>query len=337
MTIGGDRLGLADPGREFTARSGPLPGPRQPMPLAPPDGADDLVRFLRSCAQRADADELISAYEGCGIAVAAATRWNSPDALAAAYSLRSSVGRRLGALTEAGIDARTATDLLRAAGAAPGSEPVVLAVARRVAVLVDCGDLEDADDVLVDAELAEGDALLALRYVRGRLHAAAGRPGEAVADLFHCGAQLAARGADRPAVLPWRSAAATALAATGAVESASRLAADEVAMARHAGTASALGKALRVQGRLLAGPDGVALLEESVRVLSGAPRRFELAAALVDYGLLLLAAKRRPQARRVLRDGLELAHRCGSPVLTERARSGYLAAGGKARPADSVR
>jgi hypothetical protein len=268
--------------------------------------------------------------------VAAATRWDSPAALASAHSLRSSVGRRLGALAQAGSDARTAADLLRAVGAAPESGPVVLAVARQVAVLVDRGALEDADDLLVDAGLAEGDALLALRYVRGRLHVVSRRPGEAVADLFHCGAQLAARGADRPATLPWRSAAAAALELTGATESAARLVADEVAMTRRIGTTSALGRALRVQGRVTGGPEGIAMLDEAVRVLESAPRRFELAGALVDYGLALLTAKRRPQARRVLREGLELAQRCGSPVLTETARTGYVAAGGKSRPTDPV-
>jgi tetratricopeptide (TPR) repeat protein len=208
----------------------------------------------------------------------------------------------------------------------------VLATARRVAVLIDRGELEEADDLLADAGLATGDAIVALRYVRGRLHAAADRPGEALADLFRCGQQLAARNADRPAALPWRSAAAATLAATGATESAARLVADEVALARHSGTASALGRALRVQGKVLPGPEGMAAVEEAVRVLERAPRRFELAQALVEYGRLLNAAKRRQQARRVLRDGLELAERCGSPALVAQARAAYLAAGGKRRP-----
>ncbi|MDT5034385.1 MAG: hypothetical protein QOC94_4556 [Actinoplanes sp.] len=334
MAVSGDRIGVADPRREFTPQGVPpgLRQPRLPAPVPPPTGVADLPRFLRALAVRADADDLASAYAGCDMAVAAATGWDSPAALAAAHSLRSSVGRRLGELPTAGRDGRTASDLLRAAGAAPGADAVVLAVARRVAVLVDRGELEDADDLLADAGLASGDATLAVRYVRGRLHAASGRPGEALTDLFHCGQQLATRNADRPTVLPWRSAAASALATTGATESAARLVGDEVAMARRAGTASALGRALRVQGRLLPAPAGIAVLEESVRVLEGAPQRFELAGALVDCGLQLTAAKRRPQARRLLRDGLELAQRCGSPVLAQMARSAYLAAGGKVRP-----
>ena len=335
MTVSDERLGLADPGREFTPRgSSAPPGFRQPSrPPAPPADEADLSRFLRTAARRADADELAAAYAACDLALSAAARWESPAALAAAHSLRSSVGRRLGDLPAAGRDARTASDLLAAAGADPHSDPAVLAVARRVAVLVDRGDWEDADDLLTDTALATGDAILALRYVRGRLHATAGRPGEALAELFHCGQQLAARNVDRPDVLPWRSSAAAALLTTGASESAARLVADEVTMAREGGTASALGRALRVQGLVLTGSAAIAALEEGVRVLQGSPRKFELANALVGYGLALNAAKRRPQARRVLRDGLALAERCGSPALTETARAGYVSAGGKPRAA----
>jgi len=68
-------------------------------------------------------------------------------------------------------------------------------------------------------------------------------------------------------------------------------------------------------------------------VLDGSPRRFEYAQALVDFGVALNAARRRPQARRVLHEGIDVAEECGSPALAERARSAYAAAGGKVRPA----
>jgi hypothetical protein len=122
-------------------------------------------------------------------------------------------------------------------------------------------------------------------------------------------------------VLPWRSAAASVLVGLGAREAAERLVAEEVALTRRHGLASALGRALRIQGRVLPGAAGMAAAEEAIRVLQGTPRRFELATALVDQGALLNAARRRPQARRVLRDGLELAQECGSPALVARARA----------------
>jgi hypothetical protein len=122
-------------------------------------------------------------------------------------------------------------------------------------------------------------------------------------------------------VLPWRSAAASVLVGLGAREAAERLVAEEVALTRRHGLASALGRALRIQGQVRPGAAGMAAAEEAIRVLQGTPRRFELATALVDHGALLNAAKRRPQARRVLRDGLELAEECASPALIARARA----------------
>jgi hypothetical protein len=76
---------------------------------------------------------------------------------------------------------------------------------------------------------------------------------------------------------------------------------------------------------------GVGSLEEAVRLLGSSPRRFEYACALVDWGVLLTAARRRPQARRVLREGASLAGQCGSPALAARAQAAYVAAGGKNR------
>jgi hypothetical protein len=251
--------------------------------------------------------------------------------LAELYSLRCSLARRRGDLPAAEQDGATAAGLL---GDQP-REATLLLVARRIAVRLDAGDVAGADELLdgLRGDLPEAPGTVALRYARGRLNAAAGRPGEGLADLFYCGERLANQQADNPSVLPWRSSAATVLAATGATESAARLAQAEVALNRRTGTASALGRSLRVQGVVLPGAEGLAALGEAVRVLVHSPRRFEYATALVDFGLRLNAVRRRPQARRVLREGMELAAECGSPAVAARARTGYAASGGKLSPA----
>jgi tetratricopeptide (TPR) repeat protein len=290
----------------------------------------------------ASRDGLATALAGCDAAIEAADGWGSSTAAAAAYSLRSSVARGLGRLTVAERDSQAAADLYAAAGADPRGDAAVMLLARRIAVRVDAGDVAGADALLAgfnllarfDGDPPDGPGAVALRYSRGRLHAAAGRPGEALADLFRCGERLAACQTDLPTVLPWRSAAAVILAATGTPEAAARLVAAEVELNRRSGTASALGRSLRVQGVVLPGPPGLAALEEAVRLLDGSPRRFEYAQALVGLGLRLNEVRRRPQARRVLREAMELALRCGSPGLIGRARIGYAAAGGKLRPRD---
>jgi hypothetical protein len=330
MTVGENRLGLADPARNITTRA----AWRRRVPLAPPTNLDELPQYLRATAARADADELATAYANCELAIEAAGRWGSATALAAAHALRTSVARRLGDLTAAERDGRVAADLLAAAGMDPRSDTAVLLLARRIENRIDAGDINGAEELLGGAgtDVGDGAGALALWYARGRLYAATARPGEGLADLFRCGERLAARQADRPSVLPWRSAAASVLAAIGTAEAAARLVAAEVELARRSGPASALGRALRVEGTVLEGPAGLESLREAVRVLDGSPRRYEYALALVDFGVRLNAARRRPQARRVLREGLDLAERCGSPVLAARARTAYAAAGGKIRP-----
>ena len=325
MTVHDERAEAAGAVRTIAGRP---PRPRH-APVPPPAGPADLPAFLRATSARADADDLETAHVNCGVAVDAALRWASPAALAAAHSLRSSVARRRGDLPAAERDAEAAARLL---ADEPHGDAAVRLLARRIAICLDRGDVAAAEALLGDrhGDLPDG-AGLALRYARARLYAATGRPGEALSDLFTCGERLAARQLDRPAVMPWRSAAATLLAAAGTGEAAVRLVDAEIAMARRSGPASALGRALRIAGRLPGGP-GLTALEEAVRVLGPSPCRFEYALALCDFGAALNAARRRPQARRVLRDAVEIAGRCGSPALLERARAGYASAGGKLRP-----
>jgi hypothetical protein len=330
MPVTDDRVGLADPAAFAVVDR---PRQRRAMPT-PPAGLSDLRRHLRATARLADLDELDAAEDACAAAIDAAVTWRSPGALAAIRSLRSSVFRRRGRLAAADADGHASAALLAAAGADPHGDAAALLAARRIAVRLDTGDVAGAEQLVrgFDRDLPDCAGAVALRYARGWLYAAAGRLGEGLADLFACGERLAARGADRPLGLPWRSAAATVLAATGATEAAARLVAAEVAGNRQAGTPSALGRSLRIQGTVLDGPGGMASLDEAVRVLARSPRRFEYAQALVDFGLRLTTARRRPQARGVLREGLDLAERCGSPALAERARAGYTAAGGRPRP-----
>jgi len=326
MTVSDERPGLADLSRDITPGDNAVPPANlRPVPLAPPAGVDDIPRYLHALRRLADADDLAAAHSGCTLAVQVAGRDGSAAALAMAYSQRSSVARRLGRLSDAARDADASAQLLAVSGTDPAGPAAALVLSRRLAVLLDLGDLQPADDLLtatgLTGELPDEPEFLLLRFVRGRLHTALARPGEGLADLYRCGERLAVHRSDHPGVLPWRSAAASVLVGLSAREAAERLVAEEVALTRRHGLASALGRALRIQGQVRPGAAGMAAAEEAIRVLQGTPRRFELATALVDLGALLNAARRRPQARRVLRDGLELAQACGSPALVARARA----------------
>ena len=337
MTLSDDRLEVRKPDRQVR-HAGAIPS--QPAPVLPPAGPADLGRYLRATQLLADADRLDVAYGHCGTAIDAAARWESWADLAAAYSLRSAVARRLGDLGPSLRDSLRADDLLATAGGHPRGDTAVLYVSRHIATLTDLGEYVRADGLLaargLTGDAPDTDSGLGLLFVRARLHSAAGRPGEALPDLFRCGERLAARRSDRPTVLPWRSEAAIALHLTGVREAALRLAEAEVEMTRRSSTAAALARALRVKAVVAGLPEGLELLEEALRVLDRTPRLLDLAETMVDYGTMLNDARRRPPARRVLRTALELTERCGAPALMSRARSQFVTAGGRLRPQAAI-
>ncbi|HET9518515.1 MAG TPA: LuxR C-terminal-related transcriptional regulator [Actinoplanes sp.] len=341
MTLSDERLRVID--RQATAGTrNPAAINRQRSPqeqLTSARGIADLQRHLRVTQEAADSDRLEYAYAQCNLIIDAARRWRAAPPLAAALSLRCAVTRRLGRLRPSVDDAVAAGGLMTSLGADPRSGPVLQLLARHLLTLADIGDHAAGEALLQRAGLDElpdtRDGVL-LRFARARLALAAGRPDAALPDLFRCGERLAAWGADRPTVLSWRSAAAAALWTSGAHESAARLAGAEVEMARRTGTVGVLGRALRVSGTVTAGPAGLAALEESVQLLTASPRILERAHSLVEHGARLNALRRRPQARRVLRLGLELAERCGSGSLVERAREQYTISGGRVRPLEPV-
>ena len=70
---------------------------------------------------------------------------------------------------------------------------------------------------------------------------------------------------------------------------------------------------LRALGLVEGGQAGELLLREAVEVLADSPARLEHARALVDLGGLLRRDNSRSQARKVLRAGIEHAHRAAPP------------------------
>jgi DNA-binding CsgD family transcriptional regulator len=92
-----------------------------------------------------------------------------------------------------------------------------------------------------------------------------------------------------------------------------------------------LGLALRGMAMLERGQDGIALAREAVDVLSVSRARLEHAHALVTLGMLQRRDGQRSEAQASLREGLDLARRCGTASLADRARDELVAAGAKPR------
>ncbi len=172
-----------------------------------------------------------------------------------------------------------------------------------------------------------------LLLARAELRLASGRPAEARHDFIAGGERVNWLPFANPEMLGWRTGLALAEDALGNAEEARRLAAEAVRLAREAGGARAIGLTLRVLGSVTPGEEGIELLREAAELLGGTRARLLHAEALVDLGAALRRANRRREARGPLREGLDLAHRCGGTPLEERARTELEATGARPRKA----
>jgi DNA-binding CsgD family transcriptional regulator/tetratricopeptide (TPR) repeat protein len=203
-----------------------------------------------------------------------------------------------------------------------------------VKALVDQGKLEEAEQALapLDSEAESGFvAASILRLSRGGLRVARGRVAEGLDDFLAVGADLTRAMVTCPGFLPWRSEAALAHLALGDRESAERLSAGELELARAFGAGRALGVASRAAGLVTGGKRGEHLLREAIEAFDRADARLEKARALTDLGAMLRRRNRRTQARELLREALDAAHRVGAARLAEQAETELRATGARPR------
>jgi DNA-binding CsgD family transcriptional regulator len=88
---------------------------------------------------------------------------------------------------------------------------------------------------------------------------------------------------------------------------------------------------LRALGRVEGGQAGDQLLREAVEVLADSPARLEHAHALIDLGSSLRRSNSRSEARQLMREGVELAHRCGAGALAAWGNEELAATGARPR------
>ncbi len=244
---------------------------------------------------------------------------------------RAWLAERRGRLTAAEADARS---LLDASGLVAPPLYCLLATGALLGALVERGELEQAENALAPlrAELQSTTRTAAvLRNARGRLRFAQRRYREALTDLLAAGDIALRCQAGSPAYLPWRSDAALAHLALGESSAAQRLSQEELDLARWFGAPRALGVALRAAGLVAGGQRGEQLLREAIEVLSGPDHRLEQARALTDLGALLRRSNRRVEAREVLRQAVDAAHRVNAAPLAARASTELRATGARPR------
>jgi DNA-binding CsgD family transcriptional regulator len=251
--------------------------------------------------------------------------------LAAGLAHRGWLALRRGDLCAAEAEARTAL----AATELPA--PTIYRVLNGgvlVKALVDQGELEAAAAALapLDADAESGSITAGLlRLARGRLRVEQGKVADGLADFLAVGALLTRAHVTSPAYLPWRSEAALAHLALGDREAAERLAEEELELARAFGAPRALGVAKRAVGVIVGGDRGELLLRQAVDGFARSGANLERARALADLGAQLRRRNRRTEARELLREALDIAHRLDAKPLAEQAETDLRATGARPR------
>jgi DNA-binding CsgD family transcriptional regulator len=168
-------------------------------------------------------------------------------------------------------------------------------------------------------------------FSRGHLYLETGRPDQALADLRNAGEIADSIGIQNPAFAQWRSQAALALQRLARADEARDLAREELELSRRWSAPGTIGISLRALGVVEGGSIGEGLLREAVEVLAASPARLEHARALIDLGAALRRANSRSEARKHLREGIDLAHGCGATALVARGNEELAATGAHPR------
>jgi DNA-binding CsgD family transcriptional regulator len=250
--------------------------------------------------------------------------------LAGLLGFRGALATEQGDLLSAEQDLREGLDLSKEHGVA-GS--VLYSAAWLAEFLLERGALDEAESTLSQLALPE-QVPVSMHFIffltaRGRLRL--DRHRAALEDFLAIGRIAEAVEIKNPAFRPWRSHAAAALHALGRDDEARELASEELELARRWGAPRTLGVSLRALGLVASPAECERRLREAVAVLAGSPSRLEHARALVDLGAALRRGNERTEARDVLRQGVELAQRCGANPLVERANEELAATGARPR------
>ena len=198
-----------------------------------------------------------------------------------------------GALADAEADARWALE--HGAGVHR-----IRAVADLVRVLIERGELQEAEDALErfgDPRRSHSIEVPRFLFARGQLRRAQGRLREALGDFLESGQRYDRVGQVRRSSVQW-SEVALVYAALGNAGEARRLAEEQLALARAGVRPRMLGISLRVWGLVEGGDTGLELLAEAVKTLQRSQSPLELSRALSDYGAALRRAGRRGVALR---------------------------------------
>jgi ATP/maltotriose-dependent transcriptional regulator MalT len=286
--------------------------------------------YYCAVAALAFAEQLQTAEAALTAAIEDAQSRGSVLGFAIASRLRARTILMRGRLTDAALDVRHALAVEhRDWQMGRGGARAILAV-----VMLEQGDLQRARQYLdeADAVAASGDPLrILLLSARGRLELSSGDSAAALKYFLRCGRIAEKAGAENPAVVEWRAFAGRATVATGDLTEGLRLIETELSQAQAFGAPGQIARAMRALASVSDTAAALETLEAAVEVLRSSQAALERATAMVDFGAALRRSGKRREAVPMLREGLDLAKRCGADALVSRAMSEAAAAGARPR------
>ena len=274
-------------------------------------------------------DQLEAAERIAGRAIAGARRRGAAAFFANASTERAHARRCAGRLRDAEADARTALDATLDAewSFARGLAPLLT-------TLVCQGRADEAARELararLDGEIPESPPMVAVLLARMWVRAARREHASALADWEEALRWIAPR-RPNPGWIEDLAVAVDVHLAAGDRAAAAALADGTQELAEAWGAPRGLGIALHARARATDGDGAVDLLRRAVELLAASPARYEEARARVSLGSALRRAGHRVDSREPLREGYELALRCGAGGVAELARSELRASGIRVR------
>jgi DNA-binding CsgD family transcriptional regulator len=202
--------------------------------------------------------------------------------------------------------------------------------------LLEVGDLEAVERALAAAEPQHWDEAVGASYglylARAQLRIAQGRLGEAAVDVAEMRRRSDANG---DGLLGgddvWRLIGAILAHHQGDSETARSLASQELEKVRKMGSIGLLGRVLRTAALVGDPKSELELLRESVDLLSSSYCRLEYARSLVEFGAALRRRGERVAARDPLKEGVDLAYRCGGGAVVSQGLAELKATGARPR------
>jgi DNA-binding CsgD family transcriptional regulator len=235
--------------------------------------------------------------------------------------------RAFGDLARAEELARYGVDLMLSAGAASYASSLQSTLG---VTLIDRGRIAEAEEVLSAIPAREGGAGIKETHAfRARLRLLQRRHEEALAEIETELARERERGWRVGNRGDSRTLYVQILAALERIDEARAAADAEVELAVQRGVAGAEARARLSRATTLTGAEAVEELRGAVEAARRSPSLKLQAGALVELGAAIRRSGERAEARPLLTEARELAHRCGATGTEEHAHEELMVAGGR--------